>query len=430
MKDYQKYKFETRMIHAGYAPNVGGPGDETRSVVPPLFQTNAYYYNNVQQAQNLFELKEAGNIYTRITNPTNSFFEERVNALDGGVGALSFSSGHAAMFNAIVNLAGTGDEIVSSRDIYGGAVNMFGVSLKRLGITVKFVDPDDLSAWEAAITDKTRLFFTELIGNGNTCVSDIQAIADIAHKHEIPFMVDGTFNTPYLCRPLEHGADFVVHSATKFLSGHGQVMAGIVVDGGRFVFKDNPRFPLYNEPDVSYHGLVFADLGELAFILRLRALIMRDLGSCLAPFNSFLIMQGIETLSLRMERHCENAIGVAEFLESHEKIESVSYPSLKSNKYYELAQKYCPKGASGVFTFKIKGGKDAAMKFMDSLRLIQNVSNLGDIRTQVVHPATTTHSQMSAEQLAASGVGGGDIRISVGLENIDDLINDLKQALL
>ena len=425
----KNYAFETKMIHAGYAQSLGGSGDATRSVVPPLFQTNAYYYENVQQAQNLFELKEMGNIYTRITNPTNSFFEERVNALEGGVGALSFSSGHAAMFNAVVNLACSGDEIVSSRDIYGGAVNMFGVALQRLGITVKWVDPDDLSAWENAVTDKTRLFFTELIGNGNTCVSDISAIADIAHRNGIPFMVDGTFNTPYLCRPLEHGADYVVHSATKFLSGHGQVMAGIIVDGGKFSFKDNPRFPLFNQPDVSYHGLVFADLGAPAFILRLRALIMRDLGACLAPFNSFLIMQGIETLSLRMERHCENAIKVAEFLESDPQIEFVTYPSLKSSKYYELAKKYTPKGASSVFTFRIKGGKPAAIKFMDSLELIQNVSNLGDIRTQVVHMATTTHSQMSAEQLEASGVGGGDVRISVGLENIEDLINDLKQAL-
>jgi len=306
---------------------------------------------------------------------------------------------------------------------------MFGVSLERLGIKVKWVDPDDLSAWENAVTDKTRLFFTELIGNPHANVSDIQAIGDIAHKNGIPFMVDGTFNTPYLCKPLEHGADFVVHSATKFLSGHGQVMAGIIVDGGKFNFKDNPRFPLFNEPDVSYHGLVFADVGAPAFILRLRALTMRDLGACLAPFNSFLIMQGIETLSLRMDRHCENAVKVAEFLQNHDKIEVVNYPSLKGNKYYDLAQKYMPKGASSVFSFRIKEGKEAAIKFMDKLELIQIVSNLGDIRTQVVHPASTTHSQMSAEQLAASGIDGGDVRISVGLENVDDLINDIENAL-
>ncbi|MCL1902949.1 MAG: O-acetylhomoserine aminocarboxypropyltransferase/cysteine synthase [Oscillospiraceae bacterium] len=422
MKTDQKYAFETKMIHAGYE------GDETHSVVPPLFQTNAYYYDSVEHAQSLFELKEAGNIYTRITNPTNAFFEERVAALDGGVGALAFSSGHAAMFNAIVNLCCVGDEVVSSCNIYGGAVNMFGVSLKRLGITVRFVDPDDLSAWGAAVSDKTKLFFTELIGNPHANVSDIEGIAEIAHKNGIPFMVDGTFCSPYLCRPLEFGADYVVHSATKFLSGHGQVMAGVIVDGGSFSFKDNPRFPLFNQPDVSYHGVVFADTGAAAFILRLRALIMRDLGSCLAPFNSFLIMQGIETLSLRMERHCENALKIAEFLEGNEQVERVNYPSLKSSKYYALAKKYMPKGASSVFSFRIVGGKERAAKFIDSLCLIQNVSNLGDIRTQISHPATTTHSQMSAEQLKASGIDGGDIRISVGLENIDDLINDMKNA--
>ncbi|MCL1866730.1 MAG: O-acetylhomoserine aminocarboxypropyltransferase/cysteine synthase [Oscillospiraceae bacterium] len=423
MTDYQKYSFETRMIHAGYG------GDATHSVVPPLFQTNAYYYDDVAHAQRLFELKEAGNIYTRITNPTNAFFEERVNALDGGVGALAFSSGHAAMFNTIINLAVAGDEVVSSRNIYGGAMNMFGVSLKRLGITVKFVNPDDLSEWESAVTDKTRLFFTELIGNPNANIADIEKIAEVAHKNGIPFMVDGTFCTPYLCRPLEHGADFVVHSATKFLSGHGQVMAGIVVDGGKFDFKNNPRFPLYNEPDVSYHGIVFADIGAAAFIMRLRALIMRDLGSCLAPFNSFLIMNGIETLSLRMERHCENALKVAEFLEGCPQIETVSYPSLKSSKYFDLANKYMPKGASSVFSFRVKGGKSAASAFVDKLELIQNVSNLGDIRTQVVHSATTTHSQMSSEQLKQSGIDGGDVRISVGLENVNDLISDIKNAL-
>jgi O-acetylhomoserine (thiol)-lyase len=298
---------------------------------------------------------------------------------------------------------------------------------------VKFVDPDDMSAWESAITDKTRLLFTEIIGNPHANISDIEKIAQIAHKHGIPFMADSTFNTPYLCKALDFGADYAVHSATKYLSGHGQVMAGIVVDGGKFDFKGNPRFPLFNQPDVSYHGLVFADLGAAAFITRLRALIMRDLGACLSPFNSFLIMQGIETLSLRMERHCENALKVAEFLENHPKIESVNYPSLKSSKYFPLAQKYLPKGASGVFTFRIKGEGDAkgkAVKFIDSLELIQNVSNLGDIRTQAVHPATTTHSQMSERQLKQCGIDGGDIRISVGIENINDITEDITKGLL
>jgi O-acetylhomoserine (thiol)-lyase len=423
MKDYQNYAFETRMIHAGYH------GDETRSVVPPLFQTNAYYYESAQQAQDLFELKELGNIYTRITNPTNSFLEERVNALEGGVGALSFSSGHAAIFNSIVNLARSGDEVVSSRNIYGGAVNLLGVSCERLGIKIKFVDPDDMNAWEDAITDRTRLLFTELIGNPHANVSDIEEIAKIAHKYGVPFMVDGTLNTPYLCRPIDFGADFVVHSATKYLGGHGHVMAGVVVDSGKFNFKDNPRFPLFNEGDVSYHGIVFADLGAPAFILRLRALIMRDLGSCLAPFNSFMTLLGVETLSLRMERHCENALKVAEFLAAHDKVEKVNYSCLPDNKYCTLAKKYFPKGAAGVFSFRIAGGKSAAVKFLDSLKLIQIVTNLGDIRTQISHPATTTHSQMNAQQLAASGIDGGDVRISVGLENIGDIIADIEQAL-
>jgi O-acetylhomoserine (thiol)-lyase len=419
----KNYGFETNMIHAGYHGD-----DATHAVAPPLYQTNAYYFDNVEHAKSLFELSKAGNIYSRLMNPTNGFLEERVTALEGGVGALAFSSGHAAMFNVFVNLCQAGDEIVSSADIYGGAINMMDVSLRRLGINVKFVNPDDFTAWEAAVTDKTRLFFTELIGNPNANISDIEKIAEIAHKHCIPFMVDGTFNTPYLCRPLEHGADIVVHSATKMLSGHGHVMAGIVVCGG-FNFKNNPRFPLFNEPDVSYHGVVFADLGKMAFILRLRALIMRDFGSCLAPFNAWMVLLGVETLALRMERACENALAVAKFLEAHPEIENVNYPGLTGSKYYDLHKKYLPKGTGNVFTFNIKGDRSRAARFMDSLTLIQNVANLGDIRTQVVHPATTTHSQLSKDALEAAGVREGTVRISVGLETIADIIKDLEQAL-
>jgi O-acetylhomoserine (thiol)-lyase len=423
MKDNQNYGFETNMIHAGY------DGDQaTHAVAPPLYQTNAYYFDSVEHAKSLFELKEAGNIYSRLMNPTNGFLEERITALEGGVGALAFSSGHAAMFNVFVNLCQAGDEIVSSADIYGGAINMMNVSLRRLGINVRFVNPDDFTAWENAVTDKTRLFFTELIGNPNANVSDIEKISEIAKKHRIPFMVDGTFNTPYLCQPLKLGADIVVHSATKMLSGHGHVMAGIVVCGG-FDYKDNPRFPLFNEPDVSYHGVVFADLGKMAFILRLRALIMRDYGSCLAPFNAWMVLLGVETLALRMERACENALAVAKFLEAHPEIETVNYPGLTGNKYHELAKKYLPKGCANVFTFNIKGDRARAAKFMDALELIRNVANLGDIRTQVVHPATTTHSQLSKEALEAAGVREGTVRISVGLETISDIIKDLEQAL-
>jgi len=423
MTDKKTLGFETNMIHAGYDGDAA-----THSVTPPLYQTNAYYFDNVEHAKSLFELSQAGNIYSRLMNPTNGFLEERITALEGGVAALAFSSGHAAMFNTFVNLCQAGDEIVSSGNIYGGAMNMMGVSLKRLGIEVKFVDPDDMSAWEAAVTDKTRLFFTELIGNPNANISDIEKIAEIAHKHGIPFMVDGTFNTPYLCRPLEHGADIVVHSATKLLSGHGQVMAGIIVDGG-FDYKNNPRFPLFNEPDVSYHGIVFADLGKMAFIIRLRALIMRDFGSCLAPFNAFMTLQGVETLSLRVERACENALKIAKFLEAHPEIETVNYSGLESNKYHALQKKYLPKGAGTVFTFNIKGDRERAARFMDALTIIRNVANLGDIRTQVVHPATTTHSQLSAEQLKISDVSEGTVRISVGIETAEDIIKDLEQAL-
>ena len=418
------YGFETKMIHAGYN------GDEaTHSVTPPLYQTNAYYFDDVNHAKSLFELSQPGNIYSRLMNPTNGFLEERITALEGGVGALAFSSGHAAMFNTIANLCQAGDEVVSSRNIYGGAINMMGVSVKRLGITVKFVDSDDMNAWENAVTDKTRLLFTELIGNPNANISDIEKIAQIAKKYKIPFMVDGTFNTPYLCRPFEFGADIVIHSATKMLSGHGQVMAGIIIDGGTFEYKNNPRFPLFNEPDVSYHGVVFADLGKTAFITRLRALIMRDFGSCLAPFNAYMTLLGVETLSLRMERACENALKTAKFLETCPEVETVNYPALESNKYYPLYKKYFPKGAGNVFTFVIKGDRERAARFMDSLELIQNVANLGDIRTQVVHPATTTHSQLSAEKLREMDVSEGTVRISVGLETAEDIINDLKQAL-
>jgi O-acetylhomoserine (thiol)-lyase len=304
-----------------------------------------------------------------------------------------------------------------------------GVSLDRLGIKVKFVDPDDMPAWENAVTDKTRLFFTELLGNPRGNISDIEKIAQIAHKNGIPFMVDGTFNTPHLCKPFEWGADFVVHSATKYLSGHGQVMAGILVDGGSFDFKDNPRFPLFNAPDPSYHGLVFADLGKAGFLTRLRALIMRDFGSCLSPFNAYITLLGIETLSLRMDRHCQNALAVAEFLESRPEIENVNCAMLKSSEQHALQQKYLPKGSCGIFTFDVKGDKARAARFLDSLKLIQNVANVGDIRTQVVHPATTTHSQLSAQQLRESKISEGTVRISVGIETADDIIADLKQAL-
>lgn len=419
-----EYGFETKMIHAGFD---GEP--TTHSVCPPLYNTNAYTFDSTAHAKALFDLSESGNIYSRLQNPTCEIFEKKIAALDGGVAALSFSSGHAAIFQTIVNLCTEGDEVVSSINIYGGAINMMGVTMKRLGVTVKFVDPDDMDAWENAITDKTKLLFTEVIGNPNVNVADLEAIAKIAHKHGIPFMADSTFTTPYLCRPIEFGADFVIHSATKFLAGHGSVMAGVVVDSGNFNFKNNPRFPLYNEPDESYHGMVFADLGKTAFITRLRVLVARDVGAPLAPFNAYIGILGVETLSIRMEKHCANALAVAEYLESNPKVEKVNYPMLKSSKYYERCKKYAPKGAGGVMTFELKGGREAGAKFMDSLKLLKIVANVGDVRSMVIHPASTTHSQLTPEQLVEAGITENTVRLSIGLEDINDIIADLKQAI-
>jgi O-acetylhomoserine (thiol)-lyase len=419
-----QYKFDTKMVHSGYQVE-----PTTKSVTPPLYLTNAYQFDDSQFAQELFELKQGGNIYTRLQNPTNDILEARVADLDGGVGALSFASGHAAIFNTMINLASEGDEVVASNAIYGGAINMLGVTLKRLGITVKFVDPDDLNAWEANISEKTRALFFEVVGNPNANVADIEAICKIGHRHGIPVIADSTFTTPYLCRPIEFGADFVIHSATKFLGGHSTVMGGIVVDSGNFVFKGNERFPLYNEPDQSYHGIVFADLGPTAFISRLRALITRDLGACLSPFNAFMLLQGIETLSLRMQRHCENADKVVAFLASNDSVSFINYPSLPDSPYKALADKYLPNGVGSVFTFGLKGGKETGRKFIDSLQLLKHVANVGDVRSLVIHPATTTHSQLSAEQLKAAGISEETVRLSIGLEDTEDIIADLDQAI-
>ncbi len=420
----QGFGFDTLMVHAGTQPD-----PVTHSVTLPIYQTTAYTFDSVDHAKRLFELKEPGNIYTRLSNPTVDALERRVAALDGGVGALAMSSGHAVIYNALLNLANEGDEIVSSICIYGGAINMMGVTLKRVGINVKFVDPDDMDAWEAAVTPKTRAFFVEAIGNPNANVADIEAIAEIAHRHGIPLIVDSTFTTPYLIKPIQYGADFVVHSATKFLGGHGTAMCGLITDAGTFQFKDNPRFPLYNQPDVSYHGIVFADCGPGAFILRLRAMMIRDLGACVAPMNAFLIMQGIETLSLRMRKHSDNALEIARYLEKHPKVSFVHYPGLESSPYYERAQKYLPLGCGSVFTFGLKGGRENGAVFINSLKLFTHVANVGDVRSLVIHPATTTHSQLSDEQLVESGITPQTIRLSIGIEDAKDLIADLEQAI-
>lgn len=420
----KKYRSQTLAVHAGYSPD-----SDTHSVVPPIHQTTAYSFDDTEYAKELFELKRGGNIYTRLQNPTSDAFELRMAALDGGVAALSFASGHAAIFSSLFNLASAGDEIVSSINIYGGAVNLLDKSLRRLGLSTTFVNPDDLNAWENAVTDKTKAFFVETVGNPNANVADIEKIAQIAHKYGIPFLVDSTFTTPALLRPIELGADFVIHSATKFIGGHGTSMGGVVVDSGNFVFKGNPRFPDYNAPDPSYHGIVFADLGSTAFITRLRTLILRDFGACISPFNSFLLMQGLQTLSLRMERHSQNAQKTAEFLEQHQAVRAVHYPGLKSSPYYELTKRILPQGAGSVFTFEIEGGREAAARFIDSLELVMNVANVGDVRSLVIHPATTTHSQLSDEQLLACGIAAGTIRLSVGIEDISDILEDIESAL-
>lgn len=421
----KEYRFDTKMIHAGQAVD---KGSHARMV--PIYQTTAYTFDSTEHAKKLFSLEEGGNIYSRLMNPTNDTLEQRVAALDSGIGAVAFASGHAAIFHAVLNLCKAGDEVVVSRAIYGGAINLFGVTLRDLGIHPTFVDPDDMDAWQGAITDKTKLFFTEVIGNPNANVSDLESIAAIAHAQGIPFLVDSTFTTPYLCRPIDFGADFVVHSATKFLGGHGTAMAGIVVDSGRFPFAGNPRFPQYNQPDESYHGLVYAkDCGNAAFITRLRTMVLRDVGGCLAPMNAYLILMGIETLSLRMKRHCENALAVAQFLEGCEQVDRVHYPALVSSEYYERAKKYLPNGAGSVFTVRLKGGKAAAAAFIDALQLFSIVANVGDTRSLVIQPAMTTHAQLSEEQLKLAHITGGTVRLSIGLEDIEDILGDLRQAL-
>ncbi len=417
--------FDTLQVHAGQHPD-----SETHSRCVPIYQTAAYSFRDAADASALFALEKTGNIYSRLTNPTNDVLEQRMAALDGGVGALAMASGHAAIFNTILNLAGAGDEIVSSICIYGGAVNLLGVTLDRIGIRTKFVDPDDLQAWEDAVTDKTRAFFVEVVGNPNANLADLEKIAEIAHRHGVPLIVDSTVTTPYLIRPFAHGADIAVYSATKFLGGHGTSVGGIVVDSGNFSFLDNPRFPLYNQPDPSYHGAVFArDFGNAAFILRLRTCLLRDGGACLSPFNAFLILQGVETLSLRMRQHSANALAVAAFLEKQPEVKAVHYPGLAFSPYHALARKYLPKGAGAVFTCELAGGREAAVRFIDALRLFSIVANVGDVRSLVIHPGTTTHGQLSDAQLAQSGIAPGTVRFSIGIEDCEDLLGDLKQAL-
>ncbi|NLG53838.1 MAG: O-acetylhomoserine aminocarboxypropyltransferase/cysteine synthase [Clostridiales bacterium] len=420
-----KYRFETLSIHGGYTPEA-----TTHANVPPIYMTTAYSFDDVEHARRLFALEEGGNIYTRLQNPTNTAFEKRISLLEGGVDAVAASSGHAAITMALLTLCRQGDEVVSSTEIYGGAINLLDKTFARMGITVRFAEISEPESFARLINDKTRAVFIESIGNPKADIADIRAIADIAHKSGIPLIVDNTFATPYLLKPIEHGADIVIHSTTKYLAGNGTSMGGAIVDSGNFEWKGNPRFTEFNEPDPSYHGVVYSDaFGRAAFAARVRTQILRDIGACQSPFNSWVTMLGMETLALRMERHSSNALKVAEFLDKHPAIERVDYPGLKSSRYYELAKRYLPNGASGVFTFEIKGGREAGARFVNRLKLFRIVANLGDARSMVSHPATTTHSQLSDEQLVAAGISASTIRLSIGLENIGDIVEDLQQAL-
>ncbi len=418
-------RFDSLMVHGGQEPD---PATGSRAV--PIYQTTAYNFRDSEHAANLFELKEAGNIYTRLMNPTTDVLEKRISVLEGGVGALAFASGHAAISGAIFNIAQAGDEIVSSSSLYGGTYNLFAYTLPRLGIKVKFVDGGNAESFRQAITPQTKALYAEVIGNPKIDVLDMEKVAAIAHENGLPLIIDSTFATPYLCRPFEHGADIIVHSATKFIGGHGTSMGGLVVDGGKFDWASG-KFPLLSEPDPSYHGLRYAEaLGSMAYIIRLRVQIMRDLGACISPFNSFQLLQGLETLSLRMKRHSDNALSVAQFLHNHPQVSWVSYPGLAGHGSYEMAQKYFPKGAGAMLTFGIKGGLEAGRKFIDSLKLFSLLANVGDAKSLVIHPASTTHSQLTSEQRSAAGAPDDMVRLSIGLEDADDLRDDLHQALL
>jgi len=418
------FGFATRALHAGQRPD-----EATGSRAVPIYQTTSYVFEDTEHAANLFNLQRFGNIYTRIMNPTTAVFEERMAALERGVGALALSSGQAAQFIAISSLLGTGDEIVASKTLYGGTYTQFDVSFRRLGINTTFVDPDDAENFRRAITPRTRLIYGETIGNPLLNVLDIEAVAKVAHDANIPLMIDNTFASPYLCRPIEHGADIVVHSATKFIGGHGTSIGGIIVDSGRFPW-DRGAFPQMLEPSKGYHGIRFYEtFGDFAYIMKARVEGLRDFGPSLSPFNSFLFLQGLETLKLRMEAHSQNALAVAQFLCAHPQVSWVNYPGVASNKYHGLAQKYLPKGAGAIMSFGIKGGMNAGRKFIESLQLISHLANVGDAKSLVIHPASTTHQQLSDEEKQNCGISDDLIRLSIVIEDSEDILWDLDQAL-
>ncbi|RAJ69656.1 O-acetylhomoserine (thiol)-lyase [Streptomyces sp. Amel2xB2] len=418
------WSFETRQIHSGAEPD---PTTGARAV--PIYQTTSYAFRDTRHAADLFSLAEPGNIYTRIHNPTQDVFEQRIAALEGGVAAVALASGQAAETLTILTLAKTGDHIVSSTSLYGGTYNLFRHTLPKFGIEVSFVDdPDDTAAWEAAIRPNTKALFAETLGNPRGNVLDVRAVADTAHAAGVPLIVDNTVPTPFLLRPIEHGADIVVHSATKFLGGHGTTIGGVVVDAGTFDFGEHAaRFPDFHEPDPSYHGLRYwPDLGPSAFAIKLRVQLLRDLGPAIAPHSAFLLLQGVETLSLRIERHSSNAQALAEWLEQRDEVEAVHYPGLPSNRWYEAARRYLPRGAGAVLSFELRDGVEAGKRFVDAVELFSHLANIGDVRSLIIHPASTTHSQLDDEQLAATGTLPGLVRLSVGLEHVDDLKADLE----
>ena len=421
----QNYKFETLQLHVGQEhPD---PATDARAV--PIYATTSYVFRDSAQAAGRFGLTEPGNIYTRLMNPTSSVFEERIAALEGGAAALAVATGAAAITYAIQNIATAGDHIVSSQNLYGGTFNLMANTLREQGLETTFVDPSDPQNFEQAIRPNTKLLYAESLGNPNSDVIDLEVIAAVAHTHGIPLIVDSTFATPYLLRPIEHGADVVVHSATKFIGGHGTVMGGVIVDSGKFDWVQNDKFPGLTQPNPSYHGVVFSEaVGNLAYLTKIRTTLLRDQGATISPFNAFLLLQGLETLSLRVERHVENALQVVDYLKSHPQVERVNHPSLATGHAAELYKKYFPKGAASIFTFEIKGGEAAARRFTESLQLFSLLANVADVKSLVIHPASTTHSQLSGEELLASGIRPNTIRLSIGTEHIDDILADLEQG--
>ena len=418
-------KFDTKLLHAGHNPK-----EHQMCINVPIYPTTAFDFDSVERGAGLFDLKVAGDIYTRLSNPTNNILETRLAELEGGVGALSFSSGQAATTAAILNITSAGEEVVAASTLYGGTCNLFSCTFKKLGINVKFAKGELAEDFEKEITEKTRCIFIELLSNPALNIIDIEKVAEVAHKHKIPLIVDNTIPSPYLCRPIEWGADIIVHSTTKYISGHGNAMGGAIIDSGNFDWEASGKFPELTTPDESYHGIVYTEaFGKSAYIVKARAQVLRDMGSCPSPFNSYLTISGLETLSLRMQRHCDSALKIAKWLENHPCISWVNYPGLESSKYYELAQKYTPKGCSSIIGFGLKGGASAGEKFINSLTIPIHTTNIGDTRSIITYPYLTTHRQLSDEQKVACGVTDDFMRFSVGLEDVDDIIEDLDRAI-